>query len=284
MPRPISVLHSLLTALNLALALGATAAAEIGNRQSAIGNSPLSIAAAANLIYALDALNAAFLEIENPKSKIENPTTLTSTTGASGNLVAQIKNGAPYDVFLSADLDYPQALIKAGHADAKTLTTFAIGRLVLWTTQPGIDVTDITATVKNPAVQKLAVANPITAPYGRATLQALEHLGLTSTAQPKIVTGENITQTAQFVETGNADAGFVALSLVLSPKLKDKGRWLEVPATLYAPLDQGAVITNRGATNPAAARYLAFLASPAARKILQDFGYALPLDHLSPIK
>jgi molybdate transport system substrate-binding protein len=81
-----------------------------------------------------------------------------------------------------------------------------------------------------------------------------------------------------------ADAGFVALSLVLSPKLKDKGRWREVPATLYAPLDQGAVITNRGATNPAAARYLAFLASPAARKILQDFGYALPFDPLSPIK
>ncbi len=273
---PNARLRPLLAALTLAFSLRATSAVEVGDGRSAIGNSQLSIAAAANLIYALDALNAAFLEIENPKSKIENLTTLASTTGASGNLVAQIKNGAPYDVFLSADLDYPQALIKAGQADAKTLATFAIGRLVLWTTKPGIDVTDIAATIRNPAVQKLAVANPTTAPYGRAALQALDHLGLTSAAKPKIVTGENITQTAQFVETGNADAGFVALSLVLSPNLKAKGRWSEVPATLYAPLDQGAVITHRGASNPAAARYLAFLKSDAARNIFERFGYALP--------
>jgi len=166
---------------------------------------PLPVAAAANLVYALDALNAEF-------KRSAPDITLTSTTGASGNFVAQIKNGAPFDVFLSADLDYPQALINAGQADAKTLTTFAIGRLVLWTTKPGIEVTDIAATVRNPAVQKLAVANPTTAPYGRAALQVLDRLGLTAVAQPKIVTGENITQTAQFVETGHADAGLVALS------------------------------------------------------------------------
>ncbi len=230
---------------------------------------PLSVAAASNLVYALDLLNAEF-------RRAAPDVTLTVATGASGNLVSQIVNGAPYDVFLSADLDYPQALIRAGGADAPSLTVFAVGRLVLWTTRPGLDVTDLAATVRNSAVRKLAVANPATAPYGRAALQALEKLDAWSAARPKIVTGENVTQTAQFVETGHADAGFVALSLVLSPKLKDRGRWSEVPAALYAPLEQGAIITARGAKNPAAARYLAFLRSPAARAILAAYGYAPP--------
>lgn len=253
------------------LALTAASSAQIENQKSKIENTAtLSVAAAANLVYALDALHAEF--------KLSAPDiTLTSTTGASGNLVAQIKHGAPFDVFLSADLDYPQALIKDGQADGKTLTIFAIGRLVLWTTKPAIDVTDLAAAVKNPAVQKIAIAQPATAPYGRAALQILDHLGLTTTARPKLVTGENITQTAQFVETGHADAGFVALSLVLSPKLKDRGRWTEVPAALHAPLEQGAVLTQRGAANPAAARYLAFLKSDAASKIFARYGYALPV-------
>lgn len=253
------------------LALTAAAASAQNEPPKAQVDHPatLSVAAAANLVYALDALNAEF-------RRSAPDVTLTATTGASGNLVAQIKNGAPFDLFLSADLDYPRALVQAGHADAKTLTTFAIGRLVFWTTRTDLPVADLAAAVRDPRVQKLAVANPTTAPYGRAALQVLERLGLTAAAQPKLVTGENITQTAQFVETGHADAGFVALSLVLSPKLKDQGRWAEIPATLYAPLDQGAVITRHGAANPAAARYLAFLGSPAARKILRDFGYALP--------
>jgi molybdate transport system substrate-binding protein len=229
----------------------------------------LSIAAAANLVYALDALNAAF-------QKVAPDVAVTTATGASGNFVAQIKNGAPYDVFLSADLDYPQALIEAGQADASTLATFAIGRLMLWTTKPGLKLSDLAATVRDPAVRKLALANRETAPYGRAAQQALEKLGAWADVQPKLVTGENIAQTAQFVETGHADAGFVALSLVLSPKLKDRGRWLEVPADLHAPLAHGVVLTTRGAHNPAAARYLAFLRSAAARKILTEFGYAAP--------
>lgn len=229
----------------------------------------VAIAAAANLVYALDALNAEF-------KQTAPEITITVATGASGNLVAQIKNGAPYDVFLSADLDYPQALVKAGRADTASLRTFAVGRLVLWTTRPGLDPTDVAATVRNPTVKKIAIANPDTAPYGRAAQQALEKLGAKTDAQPKLVVGENITQTAQFVETGNADAGFVALSLVLSPKLKNRGRWTEVPATLYAPLAHGAVLTTRGTTNPAAQRYLNFMSSPPAQKILHDYGYASP--------
>lgn len=263
-------------ALSLLLALLA-----LGTCPLVFGAGPgpsVSVAAAANLVYALEALNAAFLSSENPLSKVGEPTTLTSTTGASGTLVAQIRHGAPFDLFLSADLDYPQALVASGHADASSLLTFATGRLVLWTTRPGAAITlaSIAGTVGDPAVKKLAVANHDTAPYGRAALQALDRLRLASVAQPKLVTGENITQTAQFVETGAADAGFVALSLVLSPKLKDRGRWLEVPATLHAPLAHGAVLTTRGAANPAAARYLAFLRTEPAKKILRDFGYAVP--------
>lgn len=251
----------LLTLRPLAVAATSTAARET-----------LSVAAAANLIYALDALHAEF-------KRIAPDIALTSTTGASGNLFAQIKHGAPFDVFLSADTDYPQRAVADGLADAATLRTFARGRLVLWTTRPNLDLTDLTAALKNPALRKLALAQPKTAPYGRAAQAVLEKLNLWSAAQSKLVFGESISQTAQFVETGNADAGFVALSLVHSPRLANKGRWQEIPPELYAtvtPLDHAVVLTTRGAKNRAAKRYLDFLATEPAKKILRDFGYATP--------
>jgi molybdate transport system substrate-binding protein len=236
---------------------------------SAFAQTKLSVAAAANLIYALESLHAEF-------KKAEPGIELSVNTGASGNLVAQIQNGAPFDVFLSADVDYPQELIKRGAADAKSFTTFAIGRLVLWTTRPNLALPSIEAAVRNGTVQKLAIANVRTAPYGRAAAEAMKRLGVWVEAEPKIITGENITQTAQFVETGNADAGFVAMSLVISSRLKDQGRWLEVPPELYSPLEHAGVITKRGSSNPAAARYLAFLHSPAARTIFERYGYRVP--------
>jgi len=229
----------------------------------------LSIAAASNFTYALDALNAEFKRY-SPK------TAVVVATGASGTLVAQIRNGAPYDVLLSADLEYPQALIKEGEADAKSLQTFATGRLVLWATKPAIELKSVADAVRNPAVKKIAIANADTAPYGRAAKAALEKLGVWAAAKPKLVTGENISQTAQFVESGGAEAGFVSLSVVLSPKLKVKGHWIEVPAELHAPLAHGVILTTRGAKKAAAKEYLEFLRTPMAQKILKDFGYALP--------
>jgi molybdate transport system substrate-binding protein len=254
--------------------LALAAATFVGAARAADPGQPgtLSIAAAANLVYALDALDAEYNK-EAPNVKV------TTATGASGNLVAQIKNGAPYDVFLSADLDFPRALIAAGQADGKTLITFAVGRLVIWTTRADIDVSDTKAAVRNPAVKKLAIANVTTAPYGRAAKEAMDHLGVWAEAQPKLVVGENISQTAQFIDTGNADAGFVALSLVLSPKLKNKGRWSEVPSELYSSIDQGAVVTAHGAGNPAAKAYLDFLNGSAARAIFKANGYGLPAPH-----
>jgi molybdate transport system substrate-binding protein len=229
----------------------------------------LSIAAAANLVYALDALDSEF-------NRGAPGVNVTTATGASGNLVAQIRNGAPFDVFLSADLDFPRALIASGHAEAGTLTTFAVGRLVIWTMRADLDVSDVAAAVRNPRVRRLAIANVITAPYGRAAKEAMERMGVWADSQPKLVVGENISQTAQFVQTGNADAGFVAMSLVLAPKLKEKGRWKEVPGNLYGALEQGAVITAHGTGNAAARSYLSFLRGPAARRILENFGYGFP--------
>ncbi len=231
----------------------------------------VTVAAAANLVFALEALNAEF-------KRAAPDVALTSTTGASGSLFAQIKAGAPFDVFLSADTEYPRQLVDAKLGDAATLRTFATGKLVVWTLHAAIDPRDLAKVVRHPALKKLAIAQPKTAPYGRAAQAALEALGLWSAAQPRLVLGENITQTVQFVETGNADAGLVALSAVRSPKLAGRGRWAEVPAALYAEvsLDHAGVITQRGTSNPAARRYLAFLGSDAAKKILRDFGYGVP--------
>jgi molybdate transport system substrate-binding protein len=229
----------------------------------------VSIAAAASLVSALHPLNAEF-QRTHPGVKV------TGTTGASGSLVAQIMHGAPYDVFLSADRDYAEKLIKAGGAVPTSLKAFATGRLVLWTTRPGVPVTTVEALITYPTVRKVAVANPKTAPYGRAAVQALNKLGLFAAAGPKLVQGENISQAAQFVETGNADAGFVAMSLVLSPQLRTRGRWLEIAPDLYDALTQAAVITTHGAANSAAQDYLAFLGSREAGRILERFGYRPP--------
>jgi molybdate transport system substrate-binding protein len=229
----------------------------------------VAVAAAANLVYVLDPLDAEF-------AKANPAVVLTREIGASGGLVAQISNGAPYDVFLSADLQFPKKLIQAGAANADSLVTFAYGKLVLWTLRPGLALASVESVVRNPLVVKIALANPQTAPYGRAAEEVLAKLGLAAEVKPKIVFGENITQTAQDVLSGNVDAGFVALSLVASPKLKGKGHWLDIPAELYAPIAQGAVLTTRGAGNPAARRYLDFLSTPAARRILASFGYGLP--------
>ncbi len=231
----------------------------------------VSIAAAANLTYALDALTAEFRR-EAPE------VTVTTAYGASGNLLAQIEHGAPFDLFLSADAEFPHNLIEAGGADATTLRTFALGRLVLWTTRADLDPSDLAKLVRNSTVKKVAIAQPRSAPFGRAAQAALEKLGLWQTVQPKLVFGENISQTAQFVDTGNADAGFVAMSLVVATRLAHRGRWTEVPPALYGhvPLEQAGILTSHGAANEAARRYLAFLRSDAAREILDRFGYGVP--------
>lgn len=231
----------------------------------------VSIAAAADLVYCLDEMNAVF-------KKAHPDADLKVSSGSSGNFATQIKNGAPFDLFLSADVSFPRDLVKAGLADESTLTTYATGKIVLWTTHPEtIDVTKGLAILRDAnAVKKLAVANPDHAPYGRAAKEALQHDKLWDSVQSRVVLGENISQTAQFVETGNADAGIVALSLVLSPKLSKVGKWQEIPAEDYNKLEQAAILTKQGTANSTAHAYLDFLRSPEARSIFDHYGFRLP--------
>jgi molybdate transport system substrate-binding protein len=230
---------------------------------------PLTVAAAADLVYCLKDLGAGFAK-QHPDVDVK------LSTGSSGNFCAQIQNGAPFDVFLSADVSFPQALAKAGLADAHSLTIYAIGRIVLWTMKADVDLAKGLAVVSSDAVKKFAIANPEHAPYGRAAKAAFEHEGLWNAAQPKLVLGENIAQTAQFVQTGAADAGVVALSLVLSPALEKTGRWAEIPTDFYPKLEQAAILTARGAKNPAARAYLDYLRSKEARAIFDRYGFRLP--------
>jgi molybdate transport system substrate-binding protein len=229
----------------------------------------LSVAAASDLVFCLEELSMAF-------GKAHPNITLKSTLGASGTIFAQISNGAPFDVYLSADMRYPRELIKAGLADEKSLTLYAIGHLVVWTANDSIDVSAGIGSLTSEAIRKLAIANPEHAPYGRAAKAALEHFKLWDALQEKLVFGENISQTAQFIETGNADAGIVALSIVLAPSLSGKGKWIEIPEHTYPRIEQGAVITKAGASNPASAIYIEFLGSAEARKIFDRFGFRLP--------
>jgi molybdate transport system substrate-binding protein len=236
---------------------------------STIAAETISVAAAADLAFCLDDLDAAF-------QKAHPGATIQPTTGSSGNFFAQIENGAPFDVFLSADLDYPRKLAEAGFAAAGSLTPYATGRLVLWALKPDLDVKRGLKLLSDAAVRKVAIANPDHAPYGRAAKAALQHEGLWETLQPKIVLGENIAQTLQFVQSGNADAGLVARSLALSPKLAGQGHFVEVPEEFHPRLEQGAILTKRGAAKPDAKAYLEFLRGPEARAILAHFGFGPP--------
>ena len=252
------------------LATAALLAALLPSAPAARAADSITIAAAADLVFCLDELDATFKQA-HPGADLK------VSSGSSGNFTAQIKNGAPFDVFLSADMSYPRDLVKAGLADEKSLTQYAVGRLVFWTAKPAsVDVTKGLAILAQPEpVRKLAVANPDHAPYGRAAKEALQHEKLWDAVQPRVVLGENIAQTAQFVETGNADAGLVALSLVLSPRLARVGKWQEIPADFYGKLEQGVVLTAAGAKNPLARAYLDFLRSPAARQIFDRYGFRM---------
>jgi molybdate transport system substrate-binding protein len=230
----------------------------------------VAIAAAADLTYCIQDLNKAYQQ-SHPDTELK------LSTGSSGNFYTQIEHGAPYDVFLSADISFPRKLIQEGFADGATLSVYSIGRLAIWTTKPetvsldkGIEV------LRDSTVKRIAIANPEFAPYGRAAKAALETAGLWDDVQSRLVTGENIAQTAQFVQSGNADVGFVALSLLYNPSLKNVGRYIQVDPKLYPPLQQALVLTKNGGGNSSAHDYLQFLAGQEARSIFDRYGFEAP--------
>jgi molybdate transport system substrate-binding protein len=190
--------------------------------------------------------------------------------GSSGNFYTQIRNGAPFDVFLSADIEYPKRL-----AGARTDSVFpyALGRIVLWV--PPLSRFDPATALQDAGLQHLAIANPEHAPYGRAAEAALRSMGMYEALKPKLVLGENIAQAFQFVQTGAADAGIVALSLVLAPQVRGEGRYWEIPQSMYPPLEQGGIVLHDSA---AAQAFRDSLLSAAGRRALAQYGF-LPEIH-----
>jgi molybdate transport system substrate-binding protein len=201
-----------------------------------------------------------------------------ATYQASAMLTTQIENGAPFDLFLSADLSYPKRLIDGGFADAagssdsSTPITYARGTLVLWERKDSRLPPPSLALLSDPGLHRLAIANPDRAPYGRAAVAALTSLELYDALKPRLVTAENISQTAQFVDSGNADAGLISLTSALTPRLSASGSYFVIPHDLYPPIEQGAVIVTATKQRPAAHKFLDFLLSPPVQAELQKSG------------
>lgn len=234
---------------------------------NAAGAEVLTIAAAADLRYAMTEIVAGF-RTAHPDDTIE------VIYGSSGKFAVQIANGAPFDLYFSADIAYPRALEKQGLTSG-AVKPYAVGRIVLWSLRPELGqlaLQDLPAA----AIRKFAIANPDHAPYGQRAQEALDHAGVWMAMAPKLVRGENIAQTAQFIDSGAADAGIVALSLVLAPGLKDRGAWTLIPDAWHEPLEQGYVITRRAADNPLAAAFAAWVDAAAAREVLRRYGFVLP--------
>ncbi len=231
--------------------------------------SSIRVAAASDLKFVMDQLASRFEK--------QNGTRISLTYGSSGNFYSQIQNGAPFDLFFSADIDYPRKLEAAGLTIPGSLYQYAVGRIVLWAPPDAkIDVTQSGwSALFDPQVQKIAIANPDHAPYGRAAVAALRNAGIYDQVKSKLVFGENISQAAQFVQSGSAQAGILALSLALSPAMKDGKRW-DIPAALHPRMEQAAVILKTSTDLDSARAFLAFIKSPAARLIFEKFGFTLP--------
>ncbi len=228
----------------------------------------LRIAAAADLQFAMKDLAARF----HTQTRLQ----LTISYGSSGNFFTQIENGAPFDLFFSADIGYPQRLIAAHLADPQTLYSYASGRLILWApadTHLQLAEKGFSALLDS-KVQKIAIANPTHAPYGQAAVAALQKAGIFNQVKEKLVFGENISQAAQFVESGNAQIGIVALSLATSPTMRNGERWL-IPAEFHLPLEQAAVVISSSKNKKTAASFLDFIKSPEGREILEKYGFTM---------
>jgi molybdate transport system substrate-binding protein len=229
----------------------------------------LTVAAASDLQSALPALAAQF------EKETGQPVRLIF--GSSGNFFTQIQNGAPFDIFLSADIDYPTRLAGLGLVERGSLYEYATGHLVLWTrNDSGIDVRRGLTVLTDARVRRVAIANPEHAPYGRAAVAALRHERLYEGVQGKLVMGENISQAAQFAQSGSADVGLLARSLALTPALKNSGTYVDVPESWYPPIEQAAVVLASSRQKALARQFIEYLKRPASVRVLQSYGFAVP--------
>ena len=224
------------------------------------------VAVAANFAAPMQKIAALFEQDTGHKARL--------SLGSTGSFYAQIKNGGPFQIFLSADDETPLKLEQEGHAVAGTRFTYATGKLVLWSKQPGL-VDDKGQVLFGNSFQRLAIANPKLAPYGAASLETLQRLNLLDTLKPKLVQGDNIAQTFQFVQTQNAQLGFLALSQVYADgKIMQGSAWI-VPANMHSPLQQDALLLNAGKNLPAAEALLNYLKSEKAKAVIRSFGYSV---------
>lgn len=233
----------------------------------------LRVAAASDLKFALDAVVAQF-EAAHPDVDVR------VTYGSSGNFHAQLTQKAPFDLYFSADIGYPRKLVDAGVADKDTLFEYAVGRIVIWVPNNSpIDVEKLKhESLLHESARKVAIANPAHAPYGRAAEAAMRDLGVYDAVKDRLVLGENIAQTAQFIDSGAADIGIIALSLAIAPEMKDRGSYWEVPLKHFPRMLQGGVIPSH-AEHPADAKLLRdFVTSEAGRAILREYGFYMPED------
>jgi molybdate transport system substrate-binding protein len=230
----------------------------------------LRIAAAADLRFAMDEIIGAF-RLEHPGVRVE------VTYGSSGNFYAQLANRAPFDIFFSADVDYPRRLIREGAGLADTEFLYGIGRLVVWVARASpIAVEKLgMQSLLDPAVKKIAIANPRHAPYGRAAVDAMKHLGVYDRVKDRIVLGDSVMQTAQFVGSGAADIGLISHSLALAPTLRDQGRYWDVPVDAYPRREQGGVILSWAHDKSAAQALRDFVLGERGKAILSRYGFAL---------
>jgi molybdate transport system substrate-binding protein len=229
----------------------------------------ITIAAASDLSFA-------FREIAG---EYENTTGnhVRLTLGSSGNFFAQIQNGAPFDLYFSADITYPRKLEEAGLTVPGSLYPYAIGRIVLWAgNESHLDLSKGLEILREPTIKKIAIANPKHAPYGRAAVAAMEYFKVYDQVKDRLILGENISQAAQFIESGACDIGIIALSLAVAPAMKSKGTYWEVPAEAHLPLEQGSVILKSSKNQEAARQFLEFIKGPNGQEIMKRYGFTVP--------
>jgi molybdate transport system substrate-binding protein len=231
----------------------------------------IRIAAASDLKFAVD-------EIVEEFEKRNRGIRVRVSYGSSGNYYAQLSNQAPFDVFLSADVEFPRRLSRQGLTLPESEFAYAVGRIVIWVPASSpIDVEKLEiASLRHPSVTRIAIANPQHAPYGRAAEAAMRSSGVYEAVRSKIVLGENIAQTMQFIQSGNTEIGIVALSLAVAPRLRGQGRYWEIPLDRYPRMEQGGVILKWAKDPDAAKTFRAFLMEPGGRAILKKFGFILP--------
>jgi molybdate transport system substrate-binding protein len=234
------------------------------------------VAAAADLKFAMQDVTTQFKRQTGMKVDV--------TYGSSGNFFSQLQNGAPFDVFFSADIDYPRKMEAAGLAEPGTLYEYAVGRIAIWAPADALlDVAHLGwKALLDARVQKISIANPEHAPYGRAAVAALQKAGIYEQVKAKLVYGENISQAAQFVQSGNAQAGIVAMSLAVSPGMTDGKRW-EIPSDMHPPIEQAAIVLKNAANKNGARALLEFVKSEAGRSTLSKYGFTFPAAPAAPL-